>query len=119
MRDGEPVGVFPEATTGDGSGVLKFHPSLLQPAVMAGATLFPVALRYARADGSPCTEAAFLGDETLWGSLNLLATQPVTIAELTFLAPIESAGRRRHELADAAREAILRSLFPPARDSRS
>jgi 1-acyl-sn-glycerol-3-phosphate acyltransferase len=119
MRDGEPVGVFPEATTGDGSGVLKFHPSLLQPAVLAGATLCPVALRYARADGSPSTEAAFLGDETLWDSLWRIATRPVTIAELAFLTPIESAGRRRHELADATREAILRSLFPPARDSRS
>lgn len=119
MKDGEPVGVFPEATTGDGSGVLKFHPSLLQPAVLAGATLCPVALRYARADGSHCAEAAFLGDETLWGSLNQLATQPVMIAELAYLAPIESVGRHRHELASSAREAILRSLFPPARDSRS
>jgi 1-acyl-sn-glycerol-3-phosphate acyltransferase len=119
MRDGEPVAVFPEATSSDGSAVLQFHSSLLQPAVLAGATVHPVALRYARPDGARCAEAAFIGGISLWESLNLMATQPATLAFLDFLPPLESAGRDRRELASSAREAILRSLFPPSRDNRS
>lgn len=119
MRDGEAAAVFPEATSSDGSTVLKFHSSLLQPAVLAGATVHPVALRYARPDGAHCAEAAFVGGISLWESLNLMATQPATLAFLDFLPPLESAGRHRRELASAAREAILRSLFPPFRDNRS
>jgi hypothetical protein len=46
-------------------------------------------------------------------------TQAETLAHLDFLAPVRSTGRHRRELAAGAREAILRSLFPPSRDSRS
>jgi 1-acyl-sn-glycerol-3-phosphate acyltransferase len=119
LREGEPIAMFPEATTSDGSTVLKFHSSLLQPAVAAGATLRPVALRYARTDGTPCAEASYAGSRTFWESLSLIVTQPATFAELAFLAPIESSGRHRRELACAAREAILQSLFPPARGNRT
>ncbi|MGH8642381.1 MAG: lysophospholipid acyltransferase family protein [Burkholderiales bacterium] len=119
MRGGEPAAVFPEATSGDGSTVLKFHSSLLQPAVLAGATVHPVALRYARADGTRCAEAAFIGGISLWESLNLMAMQPAMLAHLDFLPPLEGAHQDRRKLASGAREAILRSLFPPSRDIRS
>ena len=119
MMDGEPAAVFPEATSSDGSTVLKFHSSLLQPAVLAGAAVHPVALRYARADGTRCAEAAFIGGISLWESLNLMATQPATLAHLDFLPPLEGADQDRRELASGAREAILRSLFPPSRDNHS
>lgn len=119
MRDGDTVAVFPEGTSSDGSAVLGFHSSLLHPAVLAGATVRPVALRYTRADGSLCVEAAYFGSLSLWESMNRVAQQPETTAHLDFLPPPESAGRHRRELARDAREAILRSLFPPSRDSRS
>jgi 1-acyl-sn-glycerol-3-phosphate acyltransferase len=119
VRDGEPMAVFPEATSGDGSTVLKFHASLLQAAVLAAAAVHPVALRYARPDGTRCAEAAYFGGMSLWESLNLVATQPATLVFLDFLPPLESAGRDRRQVAAGAREAILRSLFPPSRDSRS
>lgn len=112
MWDGDPVAVFPEATTSDGTTVLKFHAPLLQPAVLTAATLRPVAIRYATADGTPCLEAAFVGSQSLWDSLNLMVTQGEMLAELVFFPAIENGGRHRRELAHAAREAILRSLIP-------
>ena len=112
MGQGEPVAVFPEATTTDGRTVLDFHAGLLGPALRAGATLRPVALRYACADGTPCAQAAFTGGRSLWESLNLVVAQPGIRAELVFLPPLEICGRHRREVAHAAREAILRTLFP-------
>jgi 1-acyl-sn-glycerol-3-phosphate acyltransferase len=119
LRGGYPVAVFPEATTTDGTTVLKFHAPLLQPAVLARATLRPVAMRYASADGTLCLEAAFVANISLWDSLELIVTQREIVAEIAFLPALDSAGRHRRELAPAAREAILRSLCPPSRDSRN
>jgi 1-acyl-sn-glycerol-3-phosphate acyltransferase len=112
LRGGDPVAIFPEGTTSDGAAVLKFHSSLLQAAVQAGAGLQPVAIRYLRADGSRCMEAAFIGSTTLWESLKTIAAQPAIEAELTFLPSIATVDRPRGELARAARELILRSLCP-------
>jgi 1-acyl-sn-glycerol-3-phosphate acyltransferase len=112
MADGDPVAVFPEATTTDGATVLQFHASLLQPAVEAGATLHPVAIRYFHGDGRLCRDAAYCGSSTLWESLKRVTAQPEIRAELAFLPGLESNGRRRGELACAARELILRSLSP-------
>lgn len=114
LRNGDPAAVFPEATTTDGTTVLKFNAALLQPAVLARATLRPVALRYAGAGGAPCMEAAFVANTSLWDSLKLIMTQREIFAELAFLPAIEHGGRHRRELAAGAREAILRSLFPQA-----
>ena len=115
LRDGDPVAVFPEATTTDGTTVVKFQSSLLQPAVLVSATLCPVALRYTRMDGTPCAEAAFIGSRTFWDSLNLMVTQAATLVDVAFLAPIQTTRLHRRELASGAREAILRSMFPPTR----
>jgi 1-acyl-sn-glycerol-3-phosphate acyltransferase len=112
MRDGDVVAVFPEGTTTDGATILKFHASLLQPAVLTGALLRPVAMRYVNPDGTPCRDAAFTGNRSLWDSLRLIVAQREMIAELEFLPAVENDGRHRRHLACAAREAILRTLFP-------
>ena len=51
--------------------------SLLQPALACDAMLYPVAIRYTRADGSLCREADYEGDKSMVGSLLLMVTQPV------------------------------------------
>lgn len=114
MRGGDPVAVFPEATTSDGGRVLKFHSSLLQAAVLEEAALHPVAIRYARRDGTGCGEAAYEGGRSLWRSLALVTAQPEIRAELAFLPPLECRGRHRRELAQVARDLIARSLSLPA-----
>lgn len=119
MQAGEPVAVFPEGTATDGSEIFKFHSSLLQPALVAQATLMPVAIRYSRADGTLCTEAAYDGDKSLWDTIKLMGTRDVIHAHVHFLAPLMEQGRSRHELALAARESILLTLFPSAHCSRT
>ncbi len=112
MGEGDPVAVFPEGTTTDGSNVLTFHSSLMQAAVQAGAQVCPVAIRYARADGARCAEAAYCGGKTLWDTLEAIAARPGLRAELSFLPQLESRGGCRRELARGAHAAILRTLFP-------
>lgn len=119
MQAGDPVAVFPEATSTDGSKVLKFHSSLLQPALDVRAALLPVAVRFNRVDGTLCTEAAYDGDKSLWDTLRLMATQRKIDVHLQFLPPLAGDGRSRRELAQAAREIIEQALFPPSRCNRT
>lgn len=115
MQAGDPVAVFPEATSTDGSEVRKFHSSLLQPALDVKAALLPVAIRYGRADGSLCVEAAYDGEKSLWDTLRLMLTQRRIDAHLHFLPPVRVDDRRRRELAQAVRELIVRQLYPSSR----
>ncbi len=119
LRGGDVFAVFPEGTTSDGSTLLKFHASLLEPALEAGAAIQPVALRFERADGSLCTEAAYDGDKSVWEALMGITTQREITVRAWFLEPIPAAQSHRRELALQARQAILLTLFPPARDSRT
>lgn len=119
MRDGDRVAVFPESTTTDGGSVQAFRPSLLQAVVRANGVLQPVALRYLRADGACCPEAAYCGATTLWQSLRAVVSRRGIHIELVFLPPLEARAQCRRELAREARELILRTLNPPARGSRA
>ncbi len=119
MRAGDAAAVFPESTTTDGSKVLRFHSSLLQSVLTADAVLIPVAIRFSRADGTLCTEAAYDGDKSLWDTLWLILAQRVIHAQVYFLAPLAGHGGHRRELAQAARESILHTLFPPSHCSHT
>lgn len=110
MERGDVVAVFPEGTTTDGSQVLRFHGSLLQPALIAGADVYPVALRYARDDGSLCVEAAYDGDKTLWQSLQQVIARPQIQAHVWFLQPLPAVAADRRTLAHAAHAAIADRL---------
>jgi 1-acyl-sn-glycerol-3-phosphate acyltransferase len=110
LREGETVAVFPEGTTSKGDAVLPFRPPLLQPAVVCGAHLQAVAIRYARADGSLCSEADFAGDKTLFNALLLVLTQPVIHARLQFLPPIACSGLHRRDLAREAEQQVAGAL---------
>ncbi len=110
MQHGDVVTVFPEGTTTDGSHVLRFHGSLLQPAVEAGAELHPVALRYQRSDGSLCVEAAYDGDKSLWDTLKLMTAQPAIHVHVWFLPALATDASDRRTLAYAAHTAIADRL---------
>ncbi len=110
MQHGDVVAVFPEGTTTDGSRVLRFHSSLLQPALQAAAHVYPTALRYQREDGSLCTEAAYDGDKSLWQSLQLVVAQPVIHAHVWLLPALPAADADRRALALAAQTAIADRL---------
>ena len=119
LTRGHVFAVFPEGTTTDGSTVLKFHASLLEPAREAEAIVQPVAIRYERSDGTLCTEAAYDGGKTIWESLMGITSRHEIIARVCFLQPIVLDGRHRRDVARDAREAILLTLYPEASDSRT
>jgi 1-acyl-sn-glycerol-3-phosphate acyltransferase len=112
MQRGEVVAVFPEGTTTDGSQVLRFHGSLLQPALQAQARVHPVALRYQRGDGSLCVEAAYDGDKSLWDTLQAIVARPATHVHVWFLQPLLTDAGDRRALADTAQKAIADRLKP-------
>lgn len=110
LRDGECLALFPEGTTTDGTRLLPFYPSLLQPAVVAGARVWPAVIRYRHADGRINLDAAYHDDISLWQSLRRVLAQDEILAEVTFLPPIASVGLHRRELAGRAEAAIRAHL---------
>jgi len=119
LRAGDTFAVFPEGTITSGDVVLPFHASLLQPALSCSARLFPVAVRYTRADGSLCFEADYAGAKTMLQSLRLILTQPVIHVHLQFLPPLVCDGSHRRELAHAAAAQIAAALNLPAPQRRT
>ncbi|MBX3651146.1 MAG: 1-acyl-sn-glycerol-3-phosphate acyltransferase [Burkholderiales bacterium] len=110
MIAGDVVAVFPEGTTTDGSRVLRFHGALLQPALIAGARVHPVALRFEDGGGDLCVAAAYDGDKSLWQTLLAIVAQPAVHARLWFLTPLTSGAGHRRELAAAAQQLIADRL---------
>ena len=114
LRQGDTFVVFPEGKVTTGDVLLPFHASLLQPALECDARLFPLAIRYTRADGTLCSEADYEGAKTLIETLRAMLTQPVIHAHLQFLPPLACEGRHRSELAQEAAVLIAAALNVPA-----
>lgn len=113
----ECLALFPEGTTTDGSHVLPFYPSLLQPAIDAGAKIWPLVIRYLDRHGHPTTVPAYHGDLTLLDSLLRILRVPGMSVELHFLPPLTTAGRQRRELSKQLETAIRDALADAGRDS--
>jgi 1-acyl-sn-glycerol-3-phosphate acyltransferase len=109
MQSGAWVAVFPEGTTGDGRGLRRFMPSLLQPAVELRCPVVPAALRYRTLDGEHSAAPAYIDDLSMWQSLMHIVSEPGIIADLKFGQPIQPDGHRR-ELAAQAEHAVARLL---------
>jgi 1-acyl-sn-glycerol-3-phosphate acyltransferase len=105
LQQGSHLAIFPEGTSSDGSGVLRFHARLLAAAVDSGVAVQPVAIRYRR-DGQRDPLAPFIGDDELPAHLlRLFAAERATV-EITLLEPIASQGLSRSELARRSQAAI-------------
>lgn len=84
FASGQVVVIFPEGTSTDGSRILPFFPSLMQPAIAAGQPVTPAFLRYESVDGDAATEVCYWGDMTFVPHvLRLLGTKRVN-ATLAF-----------------------------------
>jgi 1-acyl-sn-glycerol-3-phosphate acyltransferase len=114
LSRGDLVAVFPEGTTSDGTGLLKFHSSLFQPIVDARGIVQPIAIRYRTPRDEYSDAPAFVGDLTMVGSLWHLTGERSLVAELNVLPPIPAADRNRRELSNAAAAAIQTVLASPA-----
>jgi 1-acyl-sn-glycerol-3-phosphate acyltransferase len=113
LRAGERVAVFPEATTTDGTRLLRFHPAMFQAARDAGVRVQPVAIRYPGPDGAPNLAAAFVGEMTFVESLRRVLREPALEVELDFAAAIPAADLGRRELAALSRGLVAASLGLP------
>jgi 1-acyl-sn-glycerol-3-phosphate acyltransferase len=88
LREGVPVVLFPEGTTTDGSHVLRFHSTMLQPAIDGDAPITPCSIRYELEDGDPALEACWWGAMTFFPHLwNLLGKKSIK-ARVVFGKPI-------------------------------
>jgi 1-acyl-sn-glycerol-3-phosphate acyltransferase len=115
LAAGGAVAVFPEGTTWCGRARGPFRRAAFQAALDAGVPVLPVRLRYRRADGSPATEVAFVGDDTLLASFARVVTARGVTAEVEvgpFVTPTVHADRRA--LALAAEAASAEGLPPQA-----
>ena len=110
MANGRHVALFPEGTTTDGSHVQHFHAALLQPAILTGHPIQPVALRYRSPDGGYTRAAAYDGDLSLGECIaNIVGTQKI-IAAAALLPAIDTRDIHRREIAQRAHGAIAEKV---------
>ena len=105
LKRGIAVVLFPEGTTTDGSQILRFHSSMLQPAIYAGVPVTPCAISYELSDGDE-QEVAWWGDMTLAPHFLKLAGKRMIRATVAFGDPL-SVSEGRKALSDTARERVV------------
>ena len=114
LGDGVDVAIFPEGTTTDGTHLLSFHAALLQPAIETGRPLLPLALSYHDAHGERSLAPSFAGETTLAQCFSAIFACRSLTARLRPAPTIDTTGRTRRELSQAAHEAVATRLGFPA-----
>lgn len=110
MQAGRHVALFPEGTTTDGSHVLHFHAALLQPAILTGHPIQPLALRYRTPDGAFTRAAAYDGDLSLGECMRSIIATPGMVVEMSLMGAIETTGQHRRDIARTAHAAIAATV---------
>ena len=96
LKDGDILAVFPEGTTGDGTGLLPFHANLIQAAISASVPIQPVALAFLDGlTGRPSQAMSYIGDESLVGSVWRTLRARQLRALVTYGTPELAQGRDR------------------------
>ena len=113
LARGDLVAVFPEGTTSDGTGLLKFHSSLLQSIVDAEGHMQPVAIRYRTPGDRHCAAPAYVGELSLLDSFWRVTGERTIRAELHVMPPVPARARHRRDLSRAAEDAIRTALESP------
>ncbi|MEU6533247.1 lysophospholipid acyltransferase family protein [Streptomyces sp. NPDC046928] len=88
LRCGDAVAVFPEGSTWCGRAGGPFRRAAFQAALDADVPVLPVRLRYRGAGGPPATLPAFVGDDTLLGSVWRVVRARGLSAEVEVRAPL-------------------------------
>ncbi len=114
LARGDVIAIFPEGTTTDGTDVLPFHGSLLQPIVDAGGHVQPVAIRYRRPSGEHNAAPAYVGETSFATSFWRVTGERSLVVEVHFAPPLPARARHRRELSRAAEAAIRTVLALPA-----
>jgi 1-acyl-sn-glycerol-3-phosphate acyltransferase len=107
LADGALVVVFPEGTSSDGTEVLPFRASLLEPALLGGHPISTAWIHYELPDGDAKQEVCYWGEHTFFPHLlNLLGKKNVG-ATLRF-GNFQRTTDDRKELAGQLRVAVLK-----------
>lgn len=108
LKDNDVLAVFPEGTTSDGLSLLPFHANLIESAILAGAPVQPMSLKFVDARTGALTLApCYIGDDTLVGSVWRTLTAPPVRAVVHF-GPLQQAdGRDRRQWAQDLRETVI------------
>jgi 1-acyl-sn-glycerol-3-phosphate acyltransferase len=109
LREGEPVGVFPEGGSGHGDRVGTFHARIFQTALDAGVPVQPVALRYGN-DGRQDPRVPFGRTERFLPNFLRLLGGPRFDAEIHFLEPVPATPDARRRMAQESRARIVAVL---------
>ncbi len=117
VRQGGGVGFYPEGTTSDGTGVLPFKPSLLQPAIDLDIPVHAAAIVYTTPPGSPPPSelVAWYGDADFGPHAKRLLSAKGFTAQVHFCEQTLKAETRK-ELAvktHTAISALHRQLLAP------
>jgi 1-acyl-sn-glycerol-3-phosphate acyltransferase len=119
LHEGRTVVLFPEATSTDGSEILRFRNGLLQAAFrVSGAEIVPVCLQYLSIGGKPVDASnrhrVFLyGEMSVGTHLRRIFSNPEVRLEAQYFAPIRA--RDFNNAADLAAHAefLVRSVYRP------
>jgi 1-acyl-sn-glycerol-3-phosphate acyltransferase len=104
---GVPVVLFPEGTSSDGSHVLPFKSSLLEPVLRQDHPLCAALIRYSLNDGLASEDVCYWGEMTFIPHfLNLLSKRRVRVS--VSFAPIDETPGCRKDLARHLHSEILR-----------
>jgi 1-acyl-sn-glycerol-3-phosphate acyltransferase len=101
------VVLFPEGTTTNGHTVLRFHSTMLQPAIDAAAQVTPCAIAYELDNGDVTTEVCWWGDMPAFAHFGNLLSKKVIRARIVFGEPLVASGDRKdlsHTLHDQVAE---------------
>ena len=109
LREGHPVGIFPEGGTGRGEVLRTFHARIFQAALDAGVPVQPVALLYGR-NGKQDLSVPFGPDESFFANLIRLLGHRSMDAEVHFLEPVTAAPDARRRMAEESRSRIGTAL---------
>jgi 1-acyl-sn-glycerol-3-phosphate acyltransferase len=113
LTRGDVIAIFPEGTTTDGTIVLPFHGSLLQPIVDTGGNIQPIAIRYREPGGPHNAAPAYVGETSFLESFWRITGERALVVELHLAPLLPAHGRHRRDLARAAEHAIRTALASP------
>ncbi len=95
LKAGILVLVFPEGTSSNGSGVLRFYASLFEPAVRVGAPLTAAAIGYSAGAGAIESDLCYYGDISFAPHLLETLQLPDIVASLRFAPTGPTYGERK------------------------
>ena len=113
LARGDIVAVFPEGTTTDGTLLLPFKSSLLQPIVDAQGRVQPMAIRYRAPTGEHSGAPAYVGEDSFLTSFWRVTGARSLVVELHAPPALAARESHRRDLARSA-EAAIRAVLEGA-----